>query len=98
AEPYTLSLHDALPICFLSGLLPPGVRTSSTPRRCGPLACRPVRFGRRRRSPQRIKRTPMSKPLRLTNRGRRNRVILARVERDRRSEEHTSELQSLAYL
>src|SRR5687767_15257279 len=60
-EIYTLSLHDALPICYWS----PG-RCRTAPRR----SCRSI--ARPRRAP----------------------VVCSRC----RSEEHTSELQSLAYL
>src|SRR5438876_349663 len=48
----------------------------------GPPVFRPVRFGRRKRLPQKIKRMPMFLPVRFGRRTRRNRVILARAERD----------------
>src|SRR5687767_15330375 len=75
-EIYTLSLHDALPICAGAG----GIRTAQPAQRDGrplastpglPVAARPAQ-GRRRSGNLRRRRF--------------------------RSEEHTSELQSLAYL
>src|SRR5205823_14577722 len=95
---YTLSLHDALPIC-LGGEAPLVVRD------------RPALAHRRRLVPAPHEEVPAAhqglRPLRTRERreeaadllgGRDQRVDGHRLRVVRRSEEHTSELQSLAYL
>src|SRR5205823_14294146 len=86
---YTLSLHDALPIYFLprGALLPALLRVPL--RRCAARARADAGSLRDRRSGQRELRFDKR---RGTDRGPRARF------RGARSEEHTSELQSLAYL
>src|SRR3712207_7016215 len=76
-EIYTLSLHDALPICVALG---PSVR----PDRALQIT---LRF-----APQRLQRPRQAR--------RRGRMFIgsARILRVKRSEEHTSELQSRQYL
>src|SRR5690606_41540949 len=80
-ELYTLSLHDALPICCLARPPPaagasrraPGAGAGTLPRASGPTAARRTRGSRRTAPP-----APAGRPCR----------------RCVRSEEHTSELQS----
>src|SRR3712207_7354852 len=86
-EIYTLSLHDALPISD-DERVPPGVRR-------GRGVPRPARLrddGRHPRKPRLPERRirPLRGPLR--------RPELRRARERRRSEEHTSELQSRQYL
>src|SRR5205823_13031950 len=74
---YTLSLHDALPIC---GCLPPKLPAA------GDANCN-LNFPRNRRRPP--PKAPAGRPRSLAPED---------DTEQRRSEEHTSELQSLAYL
>src|SRR2546425_9764164 len=71
-EIYTLSLHDALPICAYA--VPRATNRRSSKRPCLPYSA--PRFHRRRACDR----------------------ASAPVAHNKRSEEHTSELQSLAYL
>src|SRR3712207_7290240 len=77
-EIYTLSLHDALPICPARGGT---ARRGARPRTCRRAGSRPTSTGDRRALDA------------ARRRGRRG-----RTRGGRRSEEHTSELQSRQYL
>src|SRR5205085_3455512 len=85
---YTLSLHDALPICRPGEALSPDERTQRAGNRAGP---RCSVHGNRRRSPRPSR-------IRTRARGLRSAHARDRVARIVRSEEHTSELQSQSNL
>src|SRR5206468_8831719 len=83
---YTLSLHDALPICRLSFWLRCSSNRSPAPRRSDTLNAPSWRLGERKTS-------RASPPLSSTARMSVARTSFPRIS-SRRSEEHTSELQS----
>src|SRR5687767_15488770 len=84
---YTLSLHDALPILILELL-----EVAEVQREASHGAVRDFPHGDRRSCEMFHKPTPRPNPRQRAHDAAR------RTRRDPRSEEHTSELQSLAYL
>src|SRR5205823_14567639 len=95
-ETYTLSLHDALPISFLAGALLLPKRMNDEQYHCnrdagvGDIECRPgMRIGNVQIEKEKIDHVSVKKAISK---------ISHDPRQEKRSEEHTSELQSLAYL